>query len=143
MMAKTFHFAYIARATPVKELPMLGQKAIAKRKLLQARKQVLEQLSFLHELMQVELDLEPDEGDEEIVELEKNAVVTAMLKRKLLAINIALDLMEQGHYGKCARCGQPIRLERLEAKPDAINCVQCQREVERLNYSRQPVHQVS
>jgi RNA polymerase-binding protein DksA len=116
--------------------------SIAKRKLRQARQQVLAELSHLHERMQVELDLAPDEGDEEIVELEKNAAVTALLNRRLLDIDAALHSIDIGRYSICARCGQPIRPERLQAKPDAAYCVHCQREVERLHHYRRPIRQV-
>lgn len=123
---------------------MSEQVSSVKRQLLQARKQVLKELGHLHECMQVEIDLEPDEGDEEIVELDRNVVITTILKRRLQAIEAALHSIDEGHYGICARCGQPILQERLQARPDATLCVQCQREIERLNryqYS-QPVRQV-
>ncbi len=33
--------------------------------------------------------------------------------------------MEQGEYGICKRCGQPIAPERLLALPEARLCVRC------------------
>ncbi|HXF61918.1 MAG TPA: TraR/DksA family transcriptional regulator [Caldilineaceae bacterium] len=121
---------------------MSEQVSSVRRQLLQARKQVLKELGHLHECMQVEIDLEPDEGDEEIVELDRNAVITAILNRRLQAIDAALHLIDEGRYGVCARCGQPILQERLLAQPDATLCVQCQREIERLERYRRPVRQV-
>ncbi len=121
---------------------MSGQLLSAKRELLQVRKQVLEGLHYLHERIHAEIDIEPDEGDEEIVEIEKDALVTAILARKLQAIDAALRSIDEGRYSICRRCGQPIGLERLQAKPDATHCVQCQRELERVNRHRQLVYQV-
>ena len=40
---------------------------------------------------------------------------------------------ELGRQRLCERCGQPIPPERLEVKPDATLCLNCQREVERLS----------
>jgi len=103
------------------------------KKILEAeRVQVAEELEHLREFMQTEVDVEPDEGDAEIFEREKNAALISVLENKLKDIDAALRSIEKGSYGICERCGQPIELERLEVKPDATLCVKCQQEVERL-----------
>ncbi|GIV77693.1 TraR/DksA C4-type zinc finger protein [Litorilinea aerophila] len=109
-----------------------------KQKLLEEREQVLDELTHLRELMQSEVDVEPDEGDAEIFEREKNAALIAVLENKLQGIEAALRSIEKGQYGICERCGQPIELERLEVKPDATLCVKCQQEVERRNRRSRP-----
>lgn len=43
----------------------------------------------------------------------------------LAEIDAARERLELGTYGVCARCGQPISLARLEAKPTARTCVGC------------------
>jgi DnaK suppressor protein len=40
-------------------------------------------------------------------------------------VNRALRKMELGTYGDCERCGNPISIERLEALPWAILCIDC------------------
>jgi DnaK suppressor protein len=40
-------------------------------------------------------------------------------------VNRALKKMELGTYGDCERCGNPISIERLEALPWAILCIDC------------------
>ena len=40
-------------------------------------------------------------------------------------VRAALVRIENGTYGKCARCGVDIPPERLEYMPEAANCVQC------------------
>jgi DnaK suppressor protein len=45
-------------------------------------------------------------------------------------VNRALTKMELGTYGICERCGNPIPIERLEALPWAILCVDCARKGE-------------
>jgi RNA polymerase-binding protein DksA len=111
-------------------------------KLQEARAQVAEELENLRELMQAEVDVEPDEGDAEIFEREKNAALIAVLERKLGDIDSALRSIEKGQYGTCERCGQPIEMERLEVKPDATLCLKCQQEVERLSRRNRPTRQI-
>ena len=47
--------------------------------------------------------------------------------RQLLElIDAALYRIEDGQYGKCVHCGQPILDKRLEAVPWARHCLRCQ-----------------
>ena len=101
-------------------------------KLLADREDVVGQLEHLREYMLAEVDAEPDEGDAEIVEREKNAVLISVLERKLKDIDAALRSIDKGRYGICERCGEEIGVGRLEIKPDATLCVKCQAEVEQL-----------
>ena len=112
------------------------------RKLLEERVQVSAELEHLRELMQAEVDVEPDEGDAEIFEREKNAALIAVLERKLQDIDSALRSIEKGQYGTCERCGRAIEIERLEVKPDATLCLNCQQEVERLSRRNRPTRQI-
>ena len=104
-----------------------------KQRLLQEEQQVLDELRHLRDLMLDEVDIDPDEGDAEITEREKNAALIAVLENKTQDIQAALRSIEKGSYGTCARCGKPIEPGRLEVKPDATLCVSCQSEVERLS----------
>ena len=111
-------------------------------KLTEERAQIEAELSHLRELMQAEVDVEPDEGDSEVFEREKNAVLIGVLERRLSDIDTALKSMEKGEYGICQRCGKQIEPERLEVKPDATMCLSCQQEVERLSRRNRPQRQV-
>lgn len=113
-----------------------------KQKLEADHVQITEELEHLRELMQAEVDVEPDEGDAEIFEREKNAALIAVLERKLGDIESALRSIEKGQYGTCERCGKQIELERLEVKPDATLCLSCQQEVERLTRRNRPTRQI-
>lgn len=113
-----------------------------RKKLLEEQRQVEEELAHLREFMQAEVDVEPDEGDSEIFEREKNAALIAVLERRLVDIQTALKAIETGVYGICVRCGKPIEIERLEVKPDATMCISCQQEVERLNKRNRPQRQI-
>lgn len=51
----------------------------------------------------------------------------------LTEVQAALERIEQGTYGKCLNCGQPIPEKRLEAIPWAAYDVKCQAEIEQKN----------
>lgn len=105
--------------------------------------QVLQELTHLREAMLAEVDIDPEEGDAEITEREKNAALLNVLENKLQDIQTALRSIEKGSYGICARCGNPIEPGRLEVKPDATHCVKCQGEVERLSRRGRPTRQIN
>ena len=46
-------------------------------------------------------------------------------------IDAALARIEDGTFGTCRSCGQPIAVERLEALPWATLCIDCKRKQER------------
>jgi DnaK suppressor protein len=120
------------------------QSLVAKEqeRLLQEQAQLEEELRHLRELMQSEVDIEPDEGDTEVFEREKNAALIAVLETRLQDVQMALRSIEKGSYGICTRCGKPIEPGRLEVKPDATLCVKCQEEVERLSRRGRPQRQI-
>jgi DnaK suppressor protein len=47
-------------------------------------------------------------------------------RQLLRLIDEALDRIEDGEYGKCVRCGNPVPEKRLEAVPWARHCLPCQ-----------------
>ncbi len=74
-----------------------------------------------------------DDGTEDIVDRANNAYNRELMfslsdteRATLLQIENALRRMEEGTYGKCANCGQPINILRLEAVPWARFCIDCQ-----------------
>jgi YteA family regulatory protein len=46
-------------------------------------------------------------------------------------IDAALKRIDDGTYGTCTNCGKQIPVERLEARPYATLCIDCQRQRER------------
>jgi len=105
----------------------------SRREMLEAeRQQVLARLQGLREAVQIEVDTDPEEGDPEVHEREKNLALIAALEGEMLSIESALRAIKRGTYGICERCGEPIRPERLEVRPEATLCVKCQADVERL-----------
>ena len=59
----------------------------------------------------------------------ERAQLTALLDRaraRLADLDDALRRWDEGTYGRCERCEQPIPAERLAARPSARRCVACQ-----------------
>ena len=52
-------------------------------------------------------------------------------RQRLYLIKEALDAIENGDYGICAECEEPISEKRLLLMPFALLCVRCQSEIER------------
>ena len=106
------------------------------------RQRVLDAINYLHEETPGSLEDET----EEIVGNSDNHLgdtATATLDREidysleensehvLRAIDAALQRIEDGTFGTCETCGQPISEERLEAIPYATQCIDCRRKGER------------
>ncbi len=49
----------------------------------------------------------------------------ARARERLADIDDALGRLGDGTYGVCERCGGPIAVERLEARPSARTCFAC------------------
>src|SRR6266851_3939800 len=53
-----------------------------------------------------------------------------LLEREAAQVDAALHARATGTYGVCESCGRPIPAERLQARPEATQCVDCQRRSE-------------
>jgi RNA polymerase-binding transcription factor DksA len=53
------------------------------------------------------------------------AAVLDATRRRLAALDAALDRVRSGGYGTCERCGGPIGAERLAALPATTRCRAC------------------
>lgn len=49
------------------------------------------------------------------------------MAEQVAEVTRAIEKAADGSYGRCDRCGQPIGAERLQAKPESIYCLACQR----------------
>lgn len=47
------------------------------------------------------------------------------MKKRIQAIERALTAIDDGTYGTCIRCGEPIPVGRLEVMPESRVCVPC------------------
>jgi RNA polymerase-binding protein DksA len=111
-----------------------------RRILIEERTRVANALENLHEQNSGSLE---DETEEETYDNHLGDSATATLNREidytleensehvLAAIDEALQKIDDGTFGTCARCGRPINEARLEAIPYATRCIDCKRLEER------------
>lgn len=66
-----------------------------------------------------------EEAADEVEEYITLLPIEYSLESKLQATNSALEKIEKGSYGKCEKCKKNIELERLNACPEAKNCLHC------------------
>lgn len=118
---------------------MLTTEQIAelKEKLLMEKKSVEAELNKIAEKrggedVRAKFEL-MDERDEEanadeVEEYTSDLAVSETLEKKLEEINLALEKIKTGTYGKCENCkNEEIPLERLRAYPAATTCIKCQK----------------
>ncbi|MFC2038297.1 TraR/DksA family transcriptional regulator [Chloroflexota bacterium] len=97
-----------------------------------------EKVKLVHELDQMEANVRTadvrregspfgkrEEEATESLELEKRLALEKQVQEHLVAVEHALQKFEDGTYGMCDSCGEPIAVDRLEALPQASLCVEC------------------
>lgn len=68
------------------------------------------------------------DADDQAIQLENDPVLDALDeqgRRRLAEIEAALQRLDDGSYGICARCEEAIARERLLALPTATTCARC------------------
>ena len=76
------------------------------------------------------IDQHPADEGTEMHEQELDETTQMMLDEERTRINEALTALENGTYGTCIECGREIQPQRLEVRPDAVRCIDHQREYE-------------
>ncbi len=67
--------------------------------------------------------LEDEAG--EVEEYVTKLPIEYSLETRLKDINLALEKIKAGGYGKCEKCGKAISKERLKIAPEARLCLKC------------------
>jgi DnaK suppressor protein len=57
-------------------------------------------------------------------------MLVQMTRETLDRVDAAIERLHQGHYGRCAECGDDISPARLRALPFAVRCLRCEDERE-------------
>ena len=110
--------------------------------LLEERQRVVDAINYLHEENPGSIEEQVEEiqgtadnhlGDTATVTLDREIDYTLEENSEhvLAAIDSALARLDEGTFGICRTCGQPIPPERLEAMPWATQCIDCKRRDER------------
>jgi DnaK suppressor protein len=62
---------------------------------------------------------------------EQQLTLAASIRGRREQVEVALQRLDAGTYGRCSTCGEAIPAERLEACPWVTECVACKRAHER------------
>ncbi len=112
--------------------------------LLRKRKELMDQMELIKE-KEMTSTLKEATGDHsayafhmadqgtDSMEREKNFFYAQRDGRLLYHVDMALERIEKGTFGKCDSCGENISFERLEAVPHARMCIHCKSSEEKLN----------
>ncbi len=120
---------------PSEDEPFMNrrQQEYFRRKLLTWREELLRESNQTLQHLQEETNLAPDIADRASTESERSLELrTRDRERKLIGkIDAALARIEDGSYGYCEETGEPIGLQRLEARPIATLSIEAQERHER------------
>jgi RNA polymerase-binding protein DksA len=95
---------------------------------LEAERELLhDQLGELEAENEESLDFDENFADSAQVAAEQgeNRALAGSLREQLDDVDRALEKLDNGTYGACERCGQPIGETRLEAMPATRFCINC------------------
>lgn len=120
---------------------------VFRRLLEEERARLLEELEAMEEhTPEVEDQVGMDIGggyDEDLADVasstferEKGLALESSVQQILAQVEEALARIEDGTYGICVRCGNPIDSARLKVLPYATLCISCKEEEERTNHFR-------
>ncbi|MFH0810453.1 MAG: TraR/DksA C4-type zinc finger protein [Pseudomonadota bacterium] len=108
-----------------------------RRNLLERKRRIWQDVSVslrdeLGEEYQATLGSALDEPEKAFIDLMGDTDMAIIENRRdeLEAIEEAIDRIDQGRYGICTECGEPISERRLEVMPYAVRCVEDQQRVE-------------
>src|SRR3546814_1933663 len=95
---------------------------------------LLERAEVIEDDLRHPLDADWSEQAVDLADDEALLGVDDVLRAEIQQIRLALLRIENGTYGTCAKCGEPIGMARLKAVPTATRCIK-DRKSTRLNSS--------
>ncbi len=123
----------MGRSTPIASHDSWPERQAALHGLLRAQQEVLrdKRRSLRHAPPREAIEGADDE-ERAAQELEAGLEIALLeiRSRQVREIETALRLLEEGTYGRCVDCDEPIRASRLHARPFAVRCRDCQEVLE-------------
>ena len=84
-----------------------------------------EELALINQKLEEKGDFGLGQGASTVYEWEMNLALRESVEAKIKSIELALERLDDGDYGLCEVCGQPIDPDRLEILPHTTLCVPC------------------
>ena len=115
-----------------KELARFSQKLIEEKSRLLNHSEKKDDLQMSHDDLADEVDLASSELNQSM-----SLRIRDRERELVLRIEEALAKIEEGTFGLCEMCEEPIDVKRLEAQPVAEMCIRCkeQEEIQRKIYA--------
>lgn len=76
------------------------------------------------------IDQHPADSGANLVDHDREEASIEILQAQQERVREALARIDAGTYGRCIDCGSELPAERLEARPEAARCVNCQQRLE-------------
>jgi DnaK suppressor protein len=73
-----------------------------------------------------QLDQHPADYASNVGEVDREEASIEVVAAQRARVRDALQRLDAGTYGQCVDCGRDLPDERLEARPEAERCVECQ-----------------
>jgi len=68
----------------------------------------------------------------QVFEQQRDLALRDRATQQLALVDAAIERLDNGTFGNCVRCGEPIATGRLEALPWAAHCIGCQSAMDRM-----------
>lgn len=107
------------------------ESLLEQRRAALARQDDIDVVESAHHLPVEEVETSP--ADKATVRLLNDLALEAagMNAAQMLSVKRAIAKLDDGSYGECEECGNPIGFSRLQARPDARLCITCQTRAEK------------
>ena len=86
---------------------------------------LLQRAEVIEDDLRHPLEADSEEQATDLADDEALEGVDDVLRAEIHQVRMALLRIENGSYGTCAKCGNPISKDRLEARPIATRCINC------------------
>ena len=118
-----------SKAASAKAAPAKGEKWEKFRVMLQEKRSAL--IKQAQKTLESDMVLSPDDRFDEVDQASSEYMQAFSFRlrgreRYLMdKIDLALRKIDEGTYGICEECEEPIAVKRLQARPEAPLCIQC------------------
>ena len=96
-----------------------------KKQLLEAKAELEKRVTKIHSHARNPLDANSSEQAAELGNVEVVSALEAEAVEELASIEAAMQRLENGNYGICITCGEAISEQRLNVRPESLECVDC------------------
>lgn len=72
------------------------------------------------------MDQHPADAATDLQDADRQSAALDTISDQRAQVEAALGRLDSGTYGVCVDCGKPVSDERLEARPEAARCMECQ-----------------